>query len=901
MAEGRAPGRSVHGNRVVKSLRALLYRFLALGRRRRANLDRDLEDEVRAHLEMAEEDAMASGATRDEARREARRMFGSRTLVIEEHRRQRSAACIETLARDVRHAIRMLVVQPAWTAAALACLAIATGANTAAFSVVNAVFLRPLPFPEPDELAMIALKPRESGEPRPFTLRQFRDLGTAAEDQTDLAAYTFLSVSMDAGRGAEVVEAQLVSGGYFDVLRVAPLVGRFFDRDADRTNSPPQAVISERLWRQSFGGDPSVVGRTIRINRRPMLVAGVAPPGFVGVMGLIASDLWLPTSLYASLADQPEAVPAFGVVGRRSRGMTNAQTQLTLSAMMNASARALSETTPLQVIVDPAAGFGVPPVLRRRMPEVIAVVAALAALLVIVAAANVASLVLARGTLRVREMGLRLALGASRSLVARQLLTESLVLAALGSALGMAVAYWVTRLLQPSASPLDYVSYTVDITPDLRVFAYAVAGAVATAAVFGVVPAYRAARTDLLTVLKPAGGAGQAPAAARSLRVMVASQIAVSTVLLVASGLLARSYLKARAVNPGFDTHNLLSVSLDLHQAGMTALEDERQFTSILLDRVLALPGVDRAGLTREAPLANSGPDVGLWIADGGPSGRAAVAESFVVSPEYFAVLGIRLVQGRLLTRADIVGSHRVVINETMAHRVWPSDSPLGRSFRLVDASGEQLDVIGVVKDIEKTGAADAPRAAFYEPLGRSSIGAVTLVVRSRLAPNALEAAVRRQIASISPDLPPMQVGMLDNQLERARAPRRQTAFYLALVGGIGLTLAAIGLYGVTSFTVRSRVREFGIRLALGATAASVRSHVLFNGLRTVTAGLIVGIALSIVAARLFASFLFGVVPSDPLTIAVVALSLVGVAAVALYLPARWATGIEPARALRNE
>jgi putative ABC transport system permease protein len=583
--------------------------------------------------------------------------------------------------------------------------------------------------------------------------------------------------------------------------------------------------------------------------------------------------------------------------------MTNQQARERLDLLVSGLARDRGDATPPTVVLDSASGFGVPPGVRRRLPALVGVLFGLAGLLIAVAAANVASLVLARGTRRVREMGVRLALGATRSQLVRQLLTESLLLALLGSAAGMLLSFWVTRALQPGVSAFEYVSYAVNITPDLRVFAYAAGGALATAAVFGVVPAFRATRTDLHEVLKPSGGAGRAPSTTRALRTLVVGQIAISTVLLMASGLLTRTYLNARAVDPGFDTSHLVSVSIDLNQLPLNA-DAGRRFFGALSANVSSIPGVDGISLTRETPLSPTGQDVPIWVDEVGasaPVSRRFSAGSMVVTPTHFALVGIPLVHGQLFARIDAKGALVAVINETMARRFWPSTSPLGKHFRLRDSLGARVEIIGVVKDVKYSSLTEEPRPVFYQPFTQQYSPRMTLLVRSRSAPYALMNAIREHMAALNPDLSAMQSRTLDEQLDRAIAPRRQSAFLLSIVGVIGLLLATIGLYGVISFGVRSRAREFGVRIALGATSRDVLLNVFGPGLRMVGIGLAVGVALSIGVARVFAGFLFGVAMHDPLTIGAVCGALAAVASLALYCPARWATGVEPTVALRDE
>ena len=460
---------------------------------------------------------------------------------------------LDSLLRDVRFTCRLLAARPGWTAAAILCLAIATGANTAAFTVVNGILLRPLPFEQPEQLVMVALRERSHAGPRPFALGEYRALASESAAVGMLLARTFFPLSLSAEDGAQMAQVELVSGNYFETLRVKPFAGRFFDPSADRANAELQAVLSHALWRRRFGADPTVVGRSMRVNGRPMVVAGIAPPGFVGATQLIAADLWLPAAAYPDLAGSTDAdtVPMFGVMGRLSPEVTADEAQAQLTSMAaDLPGTGGGERAPA-VMVTPAAGFGVPVAVQGMVLTFSGFIYVMMALLMAVASANVAALVLARGAGRSREIAVRLSLGASRWHIARQLLTESVALALVGCAAGTVVALWLTQVLVARLStPFQYVNYAIDVHPDARVLAYSAIVTALAAVLCGVAPIRYAGRVDVLDVLKQGSAKGRSRQSRRTLNAMVVMQFAVSTTLLVVAGMLVRSYLGAQSTQP---------------------------------------------------------------------------------------------------------------------------------------------------------------------------------------------------------------------------------------------------------------------------------------------------------------------------------------------------------------
>lgn len=810
---------------------------------------------------------------------------------------------IDVIWRDARFAVRLLTSRPGWTLASILCLAIATGANTAAFSVVNALILRPLPFRNADQLVMVALKEQERADTRPFSLEEYRDLSARAGGSIVLLARTFLPLSLVADQGARMVEAEFVSANYFDTLGIAPVAGSFPPADADRPGAAPTIVIGYELWQRRFGGNPAIVGRSVRINGRPFTVSAIAPEGFVGAMRLIAADLWVPAAFYHSLARSRDAdrVPMFGVMGRMAEGATQEQVRAELETLIAGLWRDRGRARAPTVIVQRATGFGVPPIARGMVIRGSALIFGLMGLLIAVAAANVAALVLARAAGRRQEIGVRLALGASRGRVACQLVTESLVLALAGGLAGGVLAVWVTRVLAARMTTrFEYVSYAVDIQPDIRVLVYSSVAVLATAGLFGLAPVWHAARIDLVEVLKRSTSAGRRRGTSQALRGLVVGQFAVSTALLVGCGLLVRTYLNAQQVDPGIDTKNVVAASLDLNQLGLGTDGGRRLFRDVTA-RLSALPGVTATSLTRQTPLSATATDARIWLDEdtGVPAASAAGIE--VVTADHFQLLGIAIVQGRPFRTEEPDLPLVAIVNETMARRLSPTGSPLGRRFRVGDPAGRSVDVVGVVKDVKYGSVTEAPRPVFYQPFSQAYSPSMTLLVHVRERPASMLDAIRREIQATNADLAIVDLRTLDDHREASSAFRRQVATALSIVSALGLLLSSLGLFGVVSYGVRERAREFGIRLALGARAADVRWMVLGQGLRLTVLGLAVGVALSVALTRVLRSMVFGVSVRDPLTIALVALVLAGVSLVALYLPARWATAVEPATVLRSE
>jgi putative ABC transport system permease protein len=807
----------------------------------------------------------------------------------------------ESFGRDLRAARRMLSARPGWTAAAILCLAIATAANTAAFTLVNGLLLRPLPFDEPERLVMVAMRARTST--RPFSLREFREVSAASSGTIRLLARTYFPSSLAAEDGARMAQAEIVSGSYFETLRVRPLLGRVFDERDDRDRAMPVAVLSHRLWQLRFAGSHDVLGKTIRINGRSTVIAGIAPPGFVGAMQLIAADLWLPASMYPDLAgsDRASSEPAFGVMGRLADNVTAAEAQDRLTAAIASTSGSSDASVRPTAVVTAAAGFGVPVSVHGTVLALSGFIYTMMALLMAVACANVAALVLARGAGRTREMAVRLSLGASYWHIARQLLAESVVLAVAGCTAGIVAGLWLTQaLVARLTTPFQYVDYAINVRPDARVLVYSVVATAAAAVLCGIAPIRLARRVDVVDAMKESSARGGSRASKRTLDTMVAMQFAVSTMLLVGAATLIRTYATSQSIRPGFDMRGLVAASLDLNQVQLDAASGQRLYETVL-ERLSALPGVSGLGLTTVVPPA-SGTGVTV-IAEGADTQSAAAsvpASATVISPEYFQTLGLAIRDGRSFGDTEPSGPPVAVINQAMARRLWPGVSAVGRSFTVGQADALPIEVVGVVANASGTDTDPRAPIGFYRPLSQDYSARMIAILRVQ-GDSTTFGDIRRTVAGVNRDLSLVDLRSVEELIESRVAQRRIPAAAFTVVGSLGLLLSVVGLYGVIAYSVRERTRELGIRLALGARPKDVRRLIVRQGLTIVGAGLAVGAATTAGLTQIVRRSLFGAGLLDPVTFAAVAGILLAAAWAALYLPSRSASTLDPAQTLRRE
>ncbi|HEX5724089.1 MAG TPA: ABC transporter permease [Longimicrobiaceae bacterium] len=809
---------------------------------------------------------------------------------------------MDSLLHDLRYALRSFARTPGFALVAVASLALGIGANTAIFATIEAALLRPLPVPAPGGLALVSLD--RGGDVTPnFSYESYRRI---AADPALAGALTFSPQPLDlAGEGGtERLSAELVSDNYFRLLGVAPGRGRAFT--AAGTGAPAlEAVLGHDLWRTRFAADPAVVGKPVRLNGQVFTVVGVAPEGFRGLVRGADPALWVPVTAQPLLTPGSDYVNDPGiswlfVAGRLAPGVTHAQAAERLNAAMRARDAAGEVPADWRMLAEPGShGFGY---LLSGTERPLWLLLGAVGFVLLIACANVANLLLARTAARRRELAVRASLGAGRGRLARQLLTETVLLALAGGAVGVLMAFWTTNVLAGFRPPAGE-SVRLDTGPSLPVLAFCLGLALLTGTVLGAVAALRAGRGDLVPALKAQPGSdGGGRIGVRG--VLVATQVALAVVLLVGAGLFLRSLRNLQAVDPGFGARNVLLASVDLESAGYDA-ERGRAFYDRLLEAVRGLPGVEGATLARTVtPQPGGSRYDGMEVEGYVPAeGEVVGFDVNVVGAGYFETLDVPLLRGRGFTAADREGAPRVmVVNETMARRYWPGADPLGRYVRLgTESTAPRLQVVGVARDGKYRGLREEPTTNAYFPLAQAFRPSMTLLVRARGEPAALAGAVRAEVRVLDPSLAVFDVRTLREHLGQAMSQERMAATLVTGFGSLALLLAAVGVFGVLAYWVAQRSREIGIRMALGASRRGVLRLVLGRGMAFVAAGLAAGIAAAFALTRLAGSLLYGVSPTDPATFAAVAAVLGGVALLAGWLPAARAARVDPMVALRQE
>ena len=811
---------------------------------------------------------------------------------------------MSTFWQDLRSAIRSLTNAPILTTAVVLSLGIGIGANTTVFTWVQAILLRPIPGAhDQGSLFVLNLETRE-GRPRSWSYPNYRDLRDRAR-QVEIIGQDDLAMSIAIGGQAERAYGGLVSGNYFQTMGVAPAVGRLVGPQDDRTpGGHPVVVISYAYWQNRFGSDPAIVGREITINNTPMTLIGVAEPAFLGSFLGVATAAWVP------MAMQPQMLGASRLEARGSgwmqayvrlrEGVSREQAQAELSAIMSQLGqehRESSEGLQVRVVRAWEAQFGASAVLA----PILAVLSIVVAMVLLIACANVANLLLSRAVGRRREIAIRLSLGASRTRLIRQLLTEALLLATISGAVGVLMAYWTSGVLMAFAPPTDMpIDFGLGI--DAQTFAYALAISLAAGLFFGVTPAWQASRPDTVHALKEEAGRGTSGGrtTGRLRNTLVVAQVAVCLVLLVGAGLFTRSLQAAQHISPGFDPENLLIASVDLFPNGYTA-DTGRQFHRRVSEVVSALPSVNAFALARTVPLGLSGSSSMGAVVDGyTPRVNEEVNIVYnVVGPRYFETMKIALAAGREFTVQDSREALKVVIvNETMAERYWPGRDAMGGRVRLGD---DDYQVIGVARDIKYAQIAEPSQPHMYLALDQRYVSNVVLHVRSEAAPGVMLPAVRDAVRGLDPNLPIFDARTAQEHMQTAVFAQKMGANLLGAMGVLALLLAAVGLYGVIAYAVSQRTREMGIRLALGAAPGDLLRMVLRQGLTLTATGLVMGLTLSFAAVGFMRSLLPGIAPRDPVTFIGVPLVLIIIATLAALIPARRAGAVDPVVALRSE
>jgi putative ABC transport system permease protein len=812
----------------------------------------------------------------------------------------RMEAWRDTLTRDLRYAARQLRRSPVFTTVAVLTLALGIGANTAIFSVVDGILFRPLPFPEPHELVNVWTDVTRRGGPADewLSYANFADLREGAETLEEAAAWGgWAPTWTDPERPEQLRGARITRGMFSGVLRVEPRLGSGLRPSDDEPGAAPRVLLSDGFWRRAFGGDPAAVGRTLTLDGASMEIAGVMPAGFRPPF-VPDADLWI-----AARVDPAEQATRRGgfswrAVARVSEGRDPAAADAELRRLGSRLEASHPES-------NTGLTFRAVPLredLTARARSGLLVLLGAVGLVLLVACVNVANLLLARATGRTSEMAVRQALGAGRSRLASQLLTESAVLAAVGGIAAVAVAFLATDLLvslAPETTPrLDEVGV------DGRVLAFTALVTLLAGGLFGLTPALRAARSDPRQALQEGGRGGLGGTAARLRGLLVSAQVALALVLLVGAGLLARSFDSLRSVELGFEPAGVTTFQVFLR--GYESPE-RVAFARAMEERLAALPGVAAVGVTGTLPLSGFDGDASFHV-EGRPlpePGGEPAAWIRRVTPGYLPAMEIEVVRGRGFGDVDVEGDRGVVIvNETLAARWFPGEDPVGRRITFSDPAAEDpfwREIVGVARDIRNFGIREESRMAVYLPWAQAPGFAVNGVVRTEVPDDGLVPALRAHVDELDPTVAVARIRPMTELVERALAPERFLTLLLSLFAAAGLTLAAVGLYGVVSWSVGRRVRELGVRMALGAGTARVAAMVVRGSLVLVAAGVVAGLGAVLLLTRLLDGLLYGVEATDPATLAAVVLLLVAVATVAAAVPAVRAAAVDPARALHGE
>jgi len=818
---------------------------------------------------------------------------------------------METLWNDIRHGARMLAKNPGFTAVAVLTLALGIGANSALFSVVNAFLLRPLPVKDPEQLMVLANSHPENERPHGISYLDFQDYRAQSDTFAGMVAVNQDFVGLSAEGRVERIWAEFVSGDYFNFLGVQPAMGRFFrPEEGKNPGADPVVVLGNAYWRQRFGGDPSILGRTASVNGHACTIIGVAGEGFHGTFSVAETQAYLPLGMAAISPSGKELFTkrdshALNVFARLKPGVSRGAAEASLQVI----ARRLDQQYPdtdkgikMYVIPEhlarPSAQNG------AQLPIVASVFLSLVGLVLLVACVNVVNLLLARASVRYKEIAIRAALGARRVRLVRQMLTESLLLAVLGGAVGAAVGAWVSRMLANIPLPGD-IPFRLDFSMDWRVFAYSAAAALVSGLISGFLPAIRASRADVHDVLRE-GGRGAGTDGHHRLRdALVVAQVAGSLVLLVAAGLFVRSLQNAHRVDLGFRPDHLVLMSMDPAQQGYDEAR-ARAFFRELEQGVRALPGVASATLSSTYPMNYDNESAYVRTEDQAPDAakKNPITGYNAVGSDYFETTLTPILRGRALTVQDQDSALRVaVINETLARRLWPGQDPIGKHFFFDAAEGKPIEVVGVSKNGKYEWMFEDSLPYFYVPIGQQYFSQRVLQIRTQGNPQDWKLTAVKQIHTLDPNLPVYDVLTMEEALGGGNGffLLNLGAGFAGTLGGLGLVLALVGVYGVVSYAASRRTHEIGIRMALGADRSRILGMVLRQGFGLALAGICVGMVVALGLARFLANLLFGIRPSDPITFAGVALLLVGISMLACYLPARRATRVDPLVALRYE
>jgi predicted permease len=893
---------------------------------RRQQLDRDFDEELQAYLELVSAEKIRAGLSPEEAYRDARRDMGGVEQVIQSVREVRAGVWFDALLQDLRYGVRTLAKNPAFTLVAMATLALGIGANTAMFSLLDQVVLRLLPVSRPEQLVIV----RETGNhfgnsygPNTVSWPMFEDLRDNNQVFSGMFCRFPATVTIGDGNRAAQIAVELVSGSYFSILGVGTALGRpIAPDDDDVPDSSPVVVLSYSFWQTYFDHDRKIVGRTIVLNSQAMTVIGVAQPGFDGV------ELGAPAKVFVPIMMKTEMTPhSDGLKDRRRRlswvtaygrlkpGVSPEQAQLSLQPLMHSilemevqqpeftrSATAADQQLFLRnrIKLLPGSENG----LREYMRKPLWLLVALTGAVLLLACANLANLLLARATAREREFAVRLAIGAGRARILRQLLVESLLLAGAGAILGLALAFLADRILLRIYLPADTAAeFVISPIPDGRVLAFVVAVMLLTSLVFGLLPAVRGSRTEIALSLKDRSGALSAGSITLR-RMLVGIQVALSLLLLIGAGLFVRTLRNLESMGPGFPTDHLLTFTINPSLNGYSD-QETKSFYERLNVNLQTLPGVTSVGFSTMPLLKGYAWQNAVLGKDfeGAPIEEQPVLSN--VGPDYFATIGIPIVAGRAFSVRDDGPTKYAVINESFARQYFPGRTPIGQRFGLVDDMqpvSPDIEVIGVIPDKKYRDLRETPPAQAYFPYFQDAhFRFMNIYLRTQADPRQIENELRERMRQFDPHVPVVGLQTMDEQIGFSLRTERLVASLSAVFGGLATLLAVIGLYGVMAYVVMRRTREIGIRIALGALPSNVIAMIMREVFVVVGAGLVAGLSLALGLANLVRSQLFGLNPRDPLTLIGSAIVLTFAAGVAGFLPALRASDVDPTIALRHE
>ena len=873
-----------------------LFAFL-----RRRKVDREIDEELRFHLERRTEENLAAGMAPEAAAREARKSFGNVQRVREECRDLRGASFGEAFLQDVRYGARGLLNSPGFTIVAVLSLAVGIGATTTVFSLANAALWRPLPVRDAASLFSVHERGPEGSRLHVVSYPDFLDYRADRGAFSDVLAWTEADVSLNLDGRAEPAYGIVVSGNYFSMLGVTPELGRLLSPEDDRTpGAHPVAVIGSALWRSRFGGETGVIGKTLKLNGHPFTIVGVTPKEFTSTYGVFAPSFYVPLAMQGEVFADPDRFGSrlsryLKVTGRLAPGVSRRQAEAALTVLDRQIDQAHpelhteeSEAPAPEIALTPVGDF--PGDIGLALMGAAGLLLAIVGFVLLIGCANVAGMLLARAAVRRHEMTVRLALGATRRRLVRQMLTESGLLFCCAGAVGVVVAVFMTRGLAAITLPAD-VPFALDARVDARALGFALILALGTGTLFGLAPALEGARADLNGALKD-GPAAHGVRRTRLRQAFVVGQIALTLVLLVGAGLAGRALRYAQTVYPGREPESVWTASLNPGQLGY-GLGRTRELYRQLTERLSGLPGVDSVSLVRRLDVGGGYSRTSLVV-----DGVELAPECGTVAPGYFRTLGIKLLEGRDFAPSDADAPRVLIVNETMARRFWPGASALGRRVDL--GEGQSAEIVGVVENGRHRFAGQAQPPYVYGAFSQSQNVDMTLVWRQRGSGLAGVAAVRREVEALDANLALGSPMSLLGAVRQATLPWRIAGALSGAFGLIGLSLAVLGIFGLVSYTFRQRTQEIGVRIALGAKRGDVIRLVMTQGLKLALLGIAVGAVLALGMTQALTSLLFGIRAGDLATYASVAALLVAVALLACWLPARRASRVDPVTALRR-